>query len=150
MMDIRALLSLLLAKNKITKEEIKKKRKETKVVDGVKFDLFELSKSQYEGLVEHYGYDTVTRACAMLDDFIRDKKYCPYGKPVLALKKVMLLHALKEKLDSRDGDAINKIIDPSLIKTKQEALEYIETVPRYIRNVDTVVLELKERFKIND
>jgi hypothetical protein len=150
MMDIRALLSLLLAKNKITKEEIKKKRKEVVVKDGVKFDLFELSTSQYNGLVDSYGYDTVCRAASMLDDFIRDKGYCPYGKPVLALKKVMLLHALKEKLESRDGKAITKIIDPTLIETKEEAIEFIQSVPSYKRNIDPIVIDLKERFSIND
>lgn len=146
------LLTLLLAKNKI---EIPKKKRVKKseeiIMDGIKFDMFKLSKTQYNGLCEEYGYDTVTRACAMLDNYVRERGYIPYGKPALALKKVMILHALKEKIeDSKLRITTHKDIDSSLIDNKKDAIAFIQSVPSHIRNVSPEVRELAERFNIND
>lgn len=147
--DIKKLLALLLAKEniKIPKE---KKTKHEVIYDGIKFDMFELNQTQYNALVNEFGYDITCRACAMLDDYIRDKGYTPYGKPALALRKVMIIHALKEKLDSQKvGMVTFKDIDHNLIDNKRDALAFIESVPKHIRNVSPEVRELVERFNIN-
>ena len=146
------LLTLLLAHNNIKPQPKKRTRKKDAIIaDGIKFDLFQLSKSQYNSLVEEYGYDTVTRACAMLDNYVREKGYVPYGKPALALRKVMILHALKEKLEDKKLNVVTyKDIDPSLIETKEDAIQYINNTPKHIRNVSPEVRELAERFNIKN
>lgn len=146
------LLTLLLAKNNIKPEPKKKpKKKDIIIADGIKFDLFSLSKTQYNKLVDEYGYDTVTRACAMLDNYVREKGYVPYGKPALALRKVMILHALKEKLeDKRLTITTYKDIDSKLIDNKEDAIVYINNIPKHIRNVSPEVRELAERFNIKN
>ena len=146
------LLTLLLAKNNIKPEPKKRLRKKDVVIaDGIKFDLFSLSKAQYNKLVEEYGYDTVTRACAMLDNYVREKGYVPYGKPALALRKVMILHALKEKLDDKRLNVTTyKDIDCKLIDNKEDAIQYINNIPNHIRNISPEVRELAERFNIKN
>lgn len=149
--DIKQLLALLLAKEEI-KEPKKRKRKKNAIGDenAIKFDLFSLTPRQYESLVKEYGYDIVCRAGAMLDDYIRGKGYIPYGNPALALKKCMIIHAMKEKLDEQKvGFVTFKDIDHTLIENKADAIAFINAVPRHIRNVDPSVRELRERFDIN-
>lgn len=146
------LLALLLAKNNIKPEPKKKiKKKDIIIADGIKFDLFTLSKTQYNSLVEDYGYDTVTRACAMLDNYVREKGYVPYGKPAMALRKVMILHALKEKLeDAKLKITTFKDIDSNLIDNKKDAVAFIQSVPKHIRNVSPEVRALQERFNLSE
>lgn len=147
------MLALLLAKNDIKIEKPKKKTDEKKSVpeDAVRFDLFVLTPAQYNALVKEYGYDVVTRSCAMLDDFVRTEGYMPYGKPVLALKKAMVIHALKEKLDNSKVKITSyKDINPDLITTKPDAIAFIRSVPKHIRNINPDVRKLAEKFDIKE
>lgn len=148
--DIKKLLTLLLAKENIKLPKEKKKTRDEVIQDGIKFDMFELNQTQYNALLGEFGYDITCRACAMLDDYVRDKGYVPYGKPALALRKVMIVHALKEKLDSQKVGVVTfKDIDHNLIDNKKDALAFIESIPKHIRNVSPEVRELVERFNIN-
>ena len=70
--DIKKLLTLLLAKENIKLPKEKKKAKDEVIQDGIKFDMFELNQSQYYALLGEFGYDITCRACAMLDDYVRD------------------------------------------------------------------------------
>ena len=151
--DIKKLLTLLLAKEGIKDPEKKRgrKKKDDLSKGEVQFDLFSLSHSQYNHLVNEYGYDIICRAGAMLDDYIKGRGYIPYGNPALALKKCMVVHAIKEKLDEQKvGFVTFKDIDSTLIDNKADAIAFINAVPRHIRNVDPSVRELVERFNIND
>lgn len=149
--DVKELLTLLLAKEGIKKTPDKPRKKANKTDDNkIKFDLFALTERQYNALIKEYGYDIVCRACAMLDDYVRDKGYVPYKNPALALKKCMVIHAMKQKIEEQKvGFVTFKDIDHTLIDNKADAISFINSVPKHIRNVDPSVRQLVERFNIN-
>ena len=119
----------------------------------VYFDMFKLTKSQYSSLVEEYGLDIVTMACCGLDDFIRDKGYIPNGKPLTALKKTLVPYVSylknKDKVYQEEVE-VNDIPIYDRIETIEQAKKYIKSVPAYRRNITKEVIELVERFNIEE
>lgn len=147
--DIKELLNMLLQKEGVKVDRQHKQKKADPIKDGIKFDMFTLKPSQYNALIQEFGYDIMCRACAMLDDYIRDRGYIPYGNAIQALKKIMIIHALKEKLDSQKvGVVTYKDVDTTAIETKQDAIAFINSVPPHVRNIDKSVQELLKRFDI--
>lgn len=117
--------------------------------EAVKFELFAINESKYKQLIEEYGVDVVNKACVMLDDFIRDNGYIPHRTPYQALKKVLIVEALKSKLDTLKVDTVDiKDIDVSLIDNKKDALTYILNTPAHLRNISNDVIYLKKKFEI--
>ena len=49
------------------------------------FDLFTLTKEQYQKLLDKYGVDVVHKACVKLDNFIKTEGYIPFRTPAMAL-----------------------------------------------------------------
>lgn len=116
------------------------------------FDMFGLTKLQYSKLVEEYGLDFTTQCCMALDDFIRDKGYVPYGNPVRAIKKVLSINLSKSlnKEKAYEDIPIYEEIKYEDISTEEEAKRYILSIPSHKRNINKEVIELVERFNIED
>lgn len=55
--------------------------------DTIGFDLFNISKKQYNSLIDKYGIDIVNRSCVALDEFIKINEYLPYGNAYRAIDK---------------------------------------------------------------
>lgn len=64
--------------------------------NAVKFDLFLLSKKQYDSLVDKYGVDVVTKACVKLDEFIKLNDYIPFKIPHLSLSRKFIKEVIAE------------------------------------------------------
>ena len=142
----------LLKDKKIIKNEeedyIKATVKEPKA-DDVKFEFFSITQTQYNKLVKDYGLDITQRAMVLLDDFIRDNNYIPHRNAYRALKRIMIIQSVKEKIKSFSTEALNiKDIDYKQIETKEEAEKYILSTPSHLRNVSNGVIYLKEKFGI--
>jgi hypothetical protein len=153
--DLNYKVDVLLSKNKLeiaNPIDLKSTPLDDKS-NTVYFDMFKLTKAQYSSLVEEYGLDITTLACCALDDFIRDKGYMPYGTPIQALKKVMVVHAQyirnKEPL-YKDEVEVNDIPIYDRIETIEQAKKYIKSIPMYRRNITKEVIELIERFNIEE
>ena len=87
----------------------------------------------------------------MLDVYIREKGRIPYNKPVLAIRNMMILKALKAKLEDIKIDVTDiKDIDSKLIDNRADAVAFIQCVPKHLRNVSPEVRELAERFNIKN
>ena len=153
--DINYKLDVLLSKNKLeiaNPIDLKSTPLDDKS-NTVYFDMFKLTKTQYSSLIEEYGLDIVTLGCCALDDFIRDKGYAPYGTPLNALKKVMLVYATqmnKEEPVYRTDMEVNNVPIYDRIETIEEAKRYIKSIPLYKRNITKEVIELIERFDIEE
>ena len=113
------------------------------------FDMFRLTKPQYQKLIEEYGLDLTTQCCVALDDFIRDKGYVPYGRPYNAIKRVIALNIMRDKEPPAYEDT--QIFEPipyEEVDTLDKAKKYIMSIPKYKRNITKEVIELIERFNI--
>lgn len=117
--------------------------------NDVWFDMFKLTKPQYQKLIEEYGLDLTTQCCVALDDFIRDKGYVPHGRPLTAIKKVISLNLKNDKEEPAYTDTrIFEEINYEDIDTEEKAKKYIMSIPKYKRNITKEVIELIERFNI--
>ena len=117
---------------------------------AVKFELFTLTEIQYNRLVKEFGNDIVIRSCVMLDDFIKDKGYIPHRTPFQALKKVIIIQALKERVEDTKVEIVDSLsIDYTQIETVKDAYTYIRNVPSYMRNVEEGCRYLVDKFKID-
>lgn len=63
----------------------------------IAFDLFTIPKKRYEELVETYGVDIITKACARLDEFIKINEYIPYRTAYNSLKQKFIKDELLER-----------------------------------------------------
>lgn len=117
--------------------------------NDIYFDMFSLTKIQYSNLIDEYGLDLTTQCCVALDDFIRDKGYIPYGKPLKAIKKVLSVNLSKEKKEKVYEDIpIYESIKYEDISNVDEAKKYIMSIPKHKRNITKEVIELIDRFNI--
>ena len=75
-------------------------------VNGVSlaFDLFQIPKDKYNGLVEKYGVDVVNRACVKLDEFIKINEYIPFKRPHFALSRKFIKEVLHEDNNRREAN----------------------------------------------
>lgn len=117
--------------------------------NDVWFDMFKLTKPQYQKLIEEYGLDLTTQCCVALDDFIRDKGYVPHGRPLSAIKRVIALNIMKDKDEPMyDEVQVFEDIPYEEVDTEEKAKKYIMSIPKYKRNITKEVIELIERFNI--
>ena len=65
----------------------------------VSFDLFTLTKEQYQKLLDKYGVDVVHKACVKLDNFIKTEGYIPFRTPAMALGR-RFCNIAKAELDA--------------------------------------------------
>ena len=72
--------------------------------DTISFDLFQIPKDRYNGLIEKYGVGIVNKACVKLDEFIKINEYIPFGRPQFALGRRFIKEVLKEELDARKAN----------------------------------------------
>lgn len=115
----------------------------------ISFDLFSIPLSKYNHLVELYGNDVLIKACCLLDSFIKENNYIPYKSAYTSLKNKFIKEVLKNIVDkNKDKDNPYNTIDYNNITTIDEAISYINSVPQHLRNVDSNIIKLKERFGI--
>lgn len=137
--------------NELKADKIVERPKPLSVDNDIKFDMFKLTDKQYQKLLDKYGLDIVSECCVVLDDFIKKNEYIPYGKPYLALDKYISNQVMTERIRQREETikSIEKInIDYNSIETKEQALDFILTIPEHLVNVDSRVKELKDRFDL--
>ena len=92
--------------------------------NSIAFDLFTIPKEKYNSLVEQFGVDVVTRACSMLDEFIKINHYLPYKTPYNSLRIKFIRDVLK-----LDNDKYRKADKPSHLVglDKEEEIVYNDT-----------------------
>lgn len=86
--------------------------------NDIAFDLFSIPKKRYEELIEKYGVDVVTKACAKLDEFVKVNEYIPYRTAYNSLKQMFI----KEELLERE-------------KTRQEVVKDKDEVPEHMKGL---------------
>lgn len=151
MYDLHYKLDILLDKYNLKDEELPKTPMRQDKTNDVYFDLFQISKFTYKRLIDKYGLDVVTKCCGALDDFIRDKGYCPYGTPLKAITKIIGIHSKERKSDGLNKAVdIFEPIDYNTIADVTTAKKYILSIPYWKRNITKEVIELIERFNIED
>ena len=64
--------------------------------NSISFDLFQIPKDRYNGLIEKYGVDIVNKACVKLDEFIKINEYIPYNTPSNGLARKFIPEIIKE------------------------------------------------------
>ena len=75
--------------------------------NDVAFDLFSIPKKRYEELIEQYGVDIVTKACAKLDEFVKINEYIPYRTAYNSLKQKFIKDELFER-EQKHKEIISK------------------------------------------
>ena len=153
--DLNYKVDLLLKREKIEPDtkELKALPIPTTKQDDIYFDMFQLTKLQYDKLINDYGLDLTTKCCVALDDFIRDKGYVPYGTPIKAIRRVIALNLIKEKFETKtykEDIEVYEDIKYEDISNIDEAKKYILSIPSYKRNITKEVIDLIDRFDIQD
>lgn len=140
------------SKEKVTQKEKKDKRKEKKELRSlslINFEKFSITSEQHEALTREYGIDVVNEACMLLDGWLKAKNRNvkdSYRK----LKSWAIHQVMKKRLNDLTSDIIkaSSEVDYTLIEDEVRAKKYIASVPSHLRNVDSGVKYLVDKFNL--
>lgn len=151
--ELNRKLDLLLEKEGKQLQSKPKPRPKTAEKD-IAFDLFSLTESQYQKLLDKFGVDLTSKCCLALDNFIRKNGYMPYKNGYDSITKLIALNVMKKEID-KDKELQNMVvfnneIDINEIQNATEARKFIKTIPTHLRNIDTRVEMLVNKFDLTE
>ena len=131
------------------KRKVRKKEKED--AQAIYFERFSILPEQYQALIEEYGVEITTEACVMLDGYLKTTN-TNLKDNFKKLKEWAIHLVMKERLSNLRADIMEASNDFNVeqIEDKVTALKYINSVPRYKRNIDKGVKYLVDKFKLGD
>lgn len=123
--------------------------------DDVHFDLFSLTNQQYQKLIDKYGVDLTSKCCLALDHFIKTNGCMPYKNPLESITKVIAVNVMKDEIDKHKQELgsipiYDYDIDYETISTPEDARMFIKSIPSHIRNIDSRVKYLVEKFNLQE
>jgi hypothetical protein len=123
--------------------------------NDIGFDMFALSEQQYQKLIDRYGVDLTSKCCVALDHFIKTNGYMPYKNPLESITKVIAVNVMKEEIDKHkkeldDLPIYDYDINHEDIENKEDARMFIKSIPAHIRNIDSRVKYLVDKFNLKE
>ena len=151
--ELNRKLDLLLEKEGKSLQGKPKPRPKTAEKD-ITFDLFSLSESQYQKLIDKFGVDLTSKCCLALDNFIRNKGFMPYKNGYDSITKIIALNVMKKELDknkqTKEVVIYNNDIDINTITSASDARKFIKSIPSHLRNIDNRVEILVNKFDLTE
>lgn len=151
--ELNRKLDLLLEKENKQLQSKPKPRPKTMEKD-IAFDLFSIKESQYQKLIDKFGVDITSKCCLALDNFIRKNEFMPYKNAYESINRIIALNVMRDEIDK--NKAVNEIviynddIDYNSISTPEDARKFIKTIPTHLRNIDSRVETLVNKFDLKE
>lgn len=154
LLNVNSLVDCILAHDKELATIIPKFKKEQlekflSKKNLIQFEFFSITQGQYQRLINDFGEWVTVEGCKIIDLHLKTtrKKYkSVYRLLKYTCSKIKAEQDLKEAKKKEQTEI--RSIDVEKIDDKEKAIKYIESFPKYMRNLDSKCLYLINKFKL--